>query len=355
MRGVTATALSLAISIVLAAAIPAPAAQAQPVNTVTYRIQPGDTLWSLARRFGTTADRLAALNGISPEAVLQIGRPLRVPAAAPVLSPARPAAVSPARSAPAAPVTVIHHVQAGDTLWKLSRRYETTPERLAALNGISVEATLQIGQPLKVPARPSAAPPQNATPAQNASTPAQSAPPAESATSTQDSAASDQVTPAPASSEAAPQTPPQAPPVGDDATSGPRRARLPKLPSRGAQWMSTIVALSTRYLGAPYRWGGTSPSGFDCSGFLNFVFERTGVDLPRTTYEMFRSGMPVPREELKTGDIVFFETVSPGPSHAGIYLGDGRFIHSSSGFSRVTITPLDHPYYVPRYLGARRF
>jgi cell wall-associated NlpC family hydrolase len=98
-----------------------------------------------------------------------------------------------------------------------------------------------------------------------------------------------------------------------------------------------------------------SPAGFDCSGFLGYVFQHAGVSLPRTTYAMFETGTPVARDRLQVGDIVFFETVAPGPSHAGVYLGDGRFIHASSGAGGVTITPLEHRYYAARYLGARRF
>ena len=119
--------------------------------------------------------------------------------------------------------------------------------------------------------------------------------------------------------------------------------------------MTAVVGLSKRYLGAPYRWGGRSPNGFDCSGFLNYIFEQTGIDLPRTTFAMFTAGTPVPNDQLQAGDVLFFQTVSAGPSHAGVYLGDGRFIHVSSGQSRVTISAMADPYYTARYLGARRY
>ena len=80
-----------------------------------------------------------------------------------------------------------------------------------------------------------------------------------------------------------------------------------------------------------------------------------GVTLPRTTYAMYDAGAPVPQQELQAGDLVFFQTLSPGPSHARIYMGDGRFIHASSGSGHVIITSMDDAYYAPRYLGARRF
>jgi len=206
-----------------------------------------------------------------------------------------------------------YQIRQGDTLWALARRHGTTPEYLARMNGIKTKATLSIGQRLRLPAAG-----------------------ARVATRTR-SAVSLEVRPSvrrPA------------------ATARPRVARLP---SRGSRWASKVVALSTRFLGVRYIWGGTSPDGFDCSGFMYYVFGRTGVTVPRTTYDMFQAGTPVPPDQLQTGDFVFFETLQPGPSHAGIYLGDGRFIHSSSGFGQVTITPMDHRYYAPRYLGARRF
>ncbi len=293
MRGVGVIVWVLVLAVLVAAVGPAQAAPSRSTALDVYLVRAGDTLWSVARRHGTTPERLGALNGISTEAILSIGQRLKV------------------RTAQPKPATEIYQVQAGDTLWSLARRHGTKPDRLAALNGISVDATLRIGQPLQVPA-PAA--------------------------------------PEPSESAAAPEPTESAAP-SESAALRPRAA----LPSRGAKWASTIVSLSTRYLGVRYRWGGATPAGFDCSGFMNYVFERTGVDLPRTTYAMFETGVEVPRDQLQAGDIVFFQTVQPGPSHAGIYLGDGRFIHSSSGAGRVTISPMDHRYYAPRYLGARRF
>jgi cell wall-associated NlpC family hydrolase len=116
-----------------------------------------------------------------------------------------------------------------------------------------------------------------------------------------------------------------------------------------------MFTLAKRYLGVRYRWGGTTPRAFDCSGFMQYVFARMGVALPRTTFDMYATGASVPTAEVRAGDLVFFQTVSAGPSHAGIYLGDGRFIHASSGYGGVVITPMSQPYYQARYLGARRF
>lgn len=135
-----------------------------------------------------------------------------------------------------------------------------------------------------------------------------------------------------------------------------RRTGTPSAqPSRGKKWASAVVASAMRHMGVRYVWGGMSPRGFDCSGLIGYVMRSVGVLLPRTAAELYVAGRPVPSDELRVGDIVFFETTRPGPSHAGIFIGNDQFIHASSGFGRVTVTSMDYPYYKPRYLGARRF
>lgn len=121
--------------------------------------------------------------------------------------------------------------------------------------------------------------------------------------------------------------------------------------SRGAHAM---IALARSFLGTPYVWGGTAPNGFDCSGYIFYLARQFGVNVPRMADSQFNVGMQIPRNAIQAGDLVFFTTYEPGPSHVGIYLGDGNFIHASSAAKCVTITSLSKPYYVERYLGARR-
>ena len=183
-----------------------------------------------------------------------------------------------------------HTVRSGDTLWSIARRYGVSVDVLASVNRLANPDALQLGQRIVIPV--------------------------------------------PAS-------------LG-------RTERL-RLPSRGAKWGSGLLAIVSRQVGVRYRWGGMSPRGFDCSGFIGYVMRAAGVSMPRTTYAMWAQGRPVRRDELSVGDIVFFNTTRPGPSHAGIFIGHNQFIHSSSGFGRVTVTSMDYRYYKPRYLGARRF
>jgi len=119
---------------------------------------------------------------------------------------------------------------------------------------------------------------------------------------------------------------------------------------------STIAASLTRsamrFIGTPYVFGGTTPSGFDCSGYTQYLFAKLGVRLPRTADAQYYAGNR-PTNGIAAGDLVFFQTYEPGPSHVGIYIGDGRFIHSSS--HGVMISRLGDSYWASRYLGAKRF
>lgn len=126
--------------------------------------------------------------------------------------------------------------------------------------------------------------------------------------------------------------------------------------SRGSsnRWRGQqIVSLAKQFWGVPYVWAGRSPNGFDCSGFTSYVYSRMGIAIPRMADEQFYAGVRV--NDLQPGDLVFFTTYEPGPSHVGIYVGNGQFIHASSGVGQVTVTSLSNEYYSSRYLGARRF
>lgn len=113
----------------------------------------------------------------------------------------------------------------------------------------------------------------------------------------------------------------------------------------------TLTRDALRFLGTPYVFGGTSTSGFDCSGYVQHVFAMLGVSIPRTADAQYYAGHKI-TGGMKPGDLVFFQTYEPGPSHVGIYLGNDKFVHASS--HGVMVSSLSDAYWANRYLGAKR-
>ncbi|MFB5085979.1 C40 family peptidase [Psychrobacillus sp. PGGUH221] len=115
-----------------------------------------------------------------------------------------------------------------------------------------------------------------------------------------------------------------------------------------------IVSSAKSLIGIKYRYGGTTKAGFDCSGFIGYVYKQQGVKLPRTAAGMYSTGKAVKKANLAVGDLVFFNTTGKGVSHAGIYIGSGKFIHASSS-KGVRIDKINDPYYWgKKYVGAKK-
>ena len=116
-----------------------------------------------------------------------------------------------------------------------------------------------------------------------------------------------------------------------------------------------IVDTAKKYLGAPYVWGGMSPSGFDCSGFVNYVYKLCGYSMSRVASSIYyNNGTYVDKADLQPGDLVFFSSSSSSIGHVGIFISGSQFIHSSSGTGSVVISDLDSTYYQTHYVGAKR-
>jgi cell wall-associated NlpC family hydrolase len=126
----------------------------------------------------------------------------------------------------------------------------------------------------------------------------------------------------------------------------------PAVSGRAAAYGVTGTALSLR--GTPYRNGGSDPAGFDCSGFVYYVFGQNGFIVPRTVVEQFRAGKQIDPPELEPGDLVFFTTVAPGASHVGIVIGGDEFVHAPSSTGEVRVERLSASYWSTRFVGARR-
>lgn len=115
-----------------------------------------------------------------------------------------------------------------------------------------------------------------------------------------------------------------------------------------------IILFAKKMLHLPYHFGGNGAIGLDCSGYVQRVFSFVGQNIPRSAREQFTMGEAVDKEDLETGDLVFFKTYASFPSHVGIYLGNHLFIHASSLAKKITIDSLETPYYFRRFIGAKR-
>lgn len=145
-------------------------------------------------------------------------------------------------------------------------------------------------------------------------------------------------------------------PYGPEAEEvGPDAPLAPQMPEPVKEALkSRLIAAAKEMLNVPYRFGGNSFVGIDCSAFVKKAFELVGIELPRTARAQFDTGRQVGKDTLGIGDLVFFRTYAHFPSHVGIYIGSNLFIHASSKARKVTIDSLDTPYYMRRFIGAKR-
>jgi len=245
--------------------------------------------------------------------------------------------------APAAADSITHTVVAGDSLSTIADRFGVSVSALEARNHLTDASVLQLGQQIIVPVHVHHPAP--------ATHPSQTAHPCVALhavhAGTSRSHSSSQSTARIAASRAlwaarhVGSVPPDFPGMQ---------------PFELAQHVLVLDAQITRtalrYLGVPYMWGGTSFNGVDCSGFVQSVFAKNGITLPRMADEQFSVGHRIATKLLMPGDLVFFETYTSGASHVGIYLGGGKFIHAST--RGVVIDALSMDYYASRYIGARR-
>jgi cell wall-associated NlpC family hydrolase len=114
-----------------------------------------------------------------------------------------------------------------------------------------------------------------------------------------------------------------------------------------------LLAAQSR-VGAPYRYGGSGPDAFDCSGLVAYAYQQAGITMPRTAAQQYALARPVPRSELRPGDLVFFRLSGREVSHVGIYAGDGQFVHAPQTGGQVRLASLDDEWYRQRYAGAGR-
>jgi len=247
-----------------------------------------------------------------------------------------------------------HVVRKGDTLGKIARAHHVSASKIQAANGF--EGTrLLVGTKLVIPGgkanskRLKVRSGKGKRVTVRGSTPAEEPPPG-----TQVSLADPQGTPLPSEAwklptEAGLTKLAQAGKTADTAS-----PTAPESRKAGESIKDRLLRVAHGMLAVPYRFGGTTLWGLDCSGFVQKAFAFLNFDLPRSAREQFLEGAKVAKADLSPGDLVFFRTYAKYPSHVGIYLGDNRFVHASASERKVTVDSLDKPYYEKRYIGAKR-
>jgi peptidoglycan DL-endopeptidase CwlO len=151
----------------------------------------------------------------------------------------------------------------------------------------------------------------------------------------------------------APASPPDGTTVGTNAPDAPVAPPAPSLTAHRYDGRA-VAEYALAFRGVPYRFGGSDPAGFDCSGLVHYVFAQYGISLPRVVEEQWEVGDKIKEKEIKAGDLLFFSTKGPGATHVGIALDSERFVHAPNSTGVVRVEALSSAYWGSRYIGARR-
>ena len=297
-------------------------------QAIEYKVKKGDSLYTISKKLGVSIEEIKSANQLSdkklkPGQVLTIDKPDGKDASASAdrgKSKNRTATASPARSKPKSDSATVYKVKKGDTLATISKKTGVSQKQILALNSVSPK-TLRVGRTLVLSKAPRSSSP---------------------IAQTEEELLEDEEDDEDAST----------------AEPGSEIACEKQTEELMGMWGSPeerklLIKVATGFLGAPYRLGGATVKGIDCSAFVRKMYEFFDIALPRTAREQSNVGMRVNRNELVEGDLVFFRTKKP-IGHVGIYIGNNEFVHASYKNKAVRIDNLDQPYFQKRFQRAVR-
>lgn len=312
---------------------------ASDANAWSHKVKKGETLYDIAKKHGTSVKKIKKVNKLHSSQI-HPGDVIAIPVKSHVKTKDKQARLSQTSSknstksneneaAEAKPNLTPHVVERGENLYRIALLYGISVNKIKKINNLSGNS-LKVGQKIIVPTV--------------------EVKEEQSETVTVDESSNEADI---ADADKGEQFQSEDENVLDNVIvqQNDENAMLEK--DKDKNWLS-LIDIAMDYLGAPYRFGGSSLKGIDCSAFVQTVYKYFSIDLPRTAREQFKAGVRVSKKELRIGDLIFFQTYAKYPSHVGIYVGEGNMIHASSREKKVTISSINEPFYVKRYIGAVR-